>query len=55
MLGSNPLKITPLPAGSWARYIEEQQRAGADLAHTKPPHMQPSDKVVQQLLKVSRE
>lgn len=55
MLGSNPLKITPLSTGSWARYIEEQQRAGADLAHTKPPHMQPSDKVVQQLLKVSKE
>lgn len=54
MLGANPLKVTALPAGTWARYIEEQQRAGADLAHTKPPHMQPSDIVVQRLLKVSK-
>jgi hypothetical protein len=52
MLEFDPLELTFLPAGSFARYIEAQQKAGADLAHLKPPHMQASDDVMNKLLGV---
>jgi len=50
MLERSRLKITPLPPGTWARYMEEQRRAGAELAHIKPPHIQPSDEVVRRIM-----
>ena len=53
MLEFDPLDVTLLPAGSFARYYEARQRAGADLAHLKPPHMCASDDVMNKLLGVS--
>lgn len=50
---TNPVRVTLLPRGSFQRYYEEKQRAGADLAHLKPPHMNASDAVIQDLLQVS--
>jgi phenylacetate-coenzyme A ligase PaaK-like adenylate-forming protein len=50
MLGIDPLKLTLLPAGSFAQYSQARQREGADLAHLKPPHMNASDKVIEMLL-----
>jgi hypothetical protein len=50
MLGGDHLRVTRLPGGSFKKYIEDQQSAGADLAHIKPPHMQPSYEVVKRLL-----
>jgi len=50
---TNPVRMTFLPRGSFQRYYEEKQRAGADLAHLKPPHMNASDAVIQDLLQVS--
>ena len=50
MLGIRPLRVTLLPAGSFQRYYEERKRGGADLAHLKPPHINPSDKVLSLLL-----
>jgi hypothetical protein len=43
MLGVDPLKVTLLAKGSFENYMKTKMQAGADLAHLKPPHMQPSD------------
>jgi hypothetical protein len=50
MLGIRPLRVTLLPAGSFQRYYEKKKMSGADLAHLKPPHMNASDTVIQDLL-----
>ncbi len=50
MFNYEPLKVSLLPTGAFAGYMKAQMEAGADLAHIKPPHMQPSDIVVQRLL-----
>jgi hypothetical protein len=52
ILGERNLRITELKVGSFARYIKAQKEAGADLAHLKPAHMQPPDKVLNRLLKL---
>jgi hypothetical protein len=44
------LELTLLPCGAFQLYIAKQRRAGADLAHLKPPHMNPSDEIVDFLL-----
>ena len=50
MLGSDHLQVTRLANNSFKRYMEDRQRAGADLAHVKPPHMQPTNDVINRLL-----
>lgn len=52
MLGFDPLKVTVLPMGAFARYTEERRTAGADLAHMKPPHINPTDEIINQLLSI---
>jgi hypothetical protein len=49
MLKKDPLRISTLPQGAFARYMKFQQEAGADLAHVKPPHMQPSNVIMERL------
>jgi len=39
----DPLRVTLLPPGAFRAYYEARQREGADLAHLKPPHMNPPD------------
>jgi len=51
IFGDGQLKISLLPMGAFSRYIEAQRQAGADLAHIKPPHMQPQDQIMERLLK----
>ncbi|MCK4963748.1 MAG: GH3 auxin-responsive promoter family protein, partial [Dehalococcoidia bacterium] len=51
MLGWELLRVTLLPEGAFARYILEQQAAGAELAHLKPPQMNARDEVINRLLK----
>jgi phenylacetate-coenzyme A ligase PaaK-like adenylate-forming protein len=53
MTGLAPLRITALSKGTFRRYIEERQAAGADLAHLKPSHMNPPEKIMEKLLKMS--
>ncbi len=53
MLGIRPLRVNPLSAGSFQRYREERQKAGADLAHLKPPHMNAPDSIIEALLRLS--
>jgi len=50
MLGIQPLRVSPLPVGSFQEYYEERKRGGADLAHMKPPHMNASEAIIQDLL-----
>jgi hypothetical protein len=44
------VKVTLLPPGTFASYMVQRQAEGADLAHLKPPHINPSDKVLSLLL-----
>jgi len=44
------VKVTLLPRGSFAGYTAQRIAEGADLAHLKPPHINPSDKVLNLLL-----
>jgi len=46
VLGMKPIKVTFLPQGAFARYISQRQAEGADLGTIKPPHINPSDKVL---------
>jgi hypothetical protein len=41
--------VTLLPRGAFAGYMAYRQAEGADLAHLKPPHINPSEKVLAQL------
>jgi len=47
------LEVTLLRNGTFSRYIEQQRAGGAELAHLKPPHMNPSDGVMLVLLSAS--
>jgi hypothetical protein len=44
--GLRPLEITLLPENAFHLYKLRQQTAGADLAHLKPPHINPSDDTI---------
>jgi hypothetical protein len=44
------VEVTLLPPGAFANYTAQKQAEGADLAHLKPPHINPSDKVLSLLL-----
>ncbi len=37
------IEATILPSGTFARYITDRRAEGADLAHLKPPHINPSE------------
>jgi hypothetical protein len=47
---SNPLVVTLLGPGTFAAYLKKKQAAGADLAHLKPPHINASEAVMQDLI-----
>ncbi len=40
------VEVNLLPHGAFATYTAQRQAEGADLAHLKPPHINPSDKVL---------
>jgi hypothetical protein len=50
-IGIKPLEVTLLPQDAFRSYMLRQQAAGADLAHLKPPHVNPSDSMLECLLK----
>ncbi len=50
MLGLRPLKVTILPHGTFQTYVSRQREAGADLAHLKPPHVNPPETAIEKLL-----
>jgi hypothetical protein len=44
------IEATLLPGGAFASYTAQRQAEGADIAHLKPAHINPSDKVLSMLL-----
>ena len=44
------VSVSYLPKGSFDNYTRQRQAQGADLAHLKPPHINPSDRVLSLLL-----
>jgi len=44
------VKVNLLPKGTFASYTAQRQAEGADLAHLKPPHINPSKEVLSRLL-----
>lgn len=50
MLEVGPLRITLLTKATFRRYLEEKEKAGADLANLKPPHMNASDAEIEELI-----
>jgi hypothetical protein len=54
-IGLKPLEVTLLPQNAFRGYMIKQQAAGADLAHLKPPHINPSDSMIECLLKGAEE
>jgi hypothetical protein len=51
IIGYDPLKLSWFEEGAFANYMSAQVESGADMAHIKPPHMQPSDLIMSKLLK----
>ena len=49
-LGLRPLEVTLLPDNAFQAYMLKQQAAGADLAHLKIPHVNPSDSMLDFLI-----
>jgi hypothetical protein len=47
--------VTFLPKGTFDKYTAQRQSEGADLAHLKPPHVNPSDRILSLLLGESEE
>jgi hypothetical protein len=44
------IEVTLLPKGTFNSYIEQKRSEGADLAHLKPPHINPSEKTLTLLI-----
>jgi hypothetical protein len=44
VLDLKPIEVTLLPEGAFANYIAQRRAEGADLAHLKPRHINPSEK-----------
>jgi hypothetical protein len=54
LIGLRPLAVSILTKGTYKRYFEERQASGSDIAHLKPPHVNASEKVMEDLLRMSR-
>jgi len=49
--GLKPVEVTLLPENAFKAYTLKQKAVGAELAHLKPEHINPSDKVIDFLVK----
>jgi len=50
VLGLKPVQVTFITQGAFSGYMAQRQAEGADLGHLKPPHINPSDKVLSSLV-----
>ncbi len=48
---TNPVRVVTLKPGSFQRYYDRRLSEGADLAHLKPPHINASDAVINDLIR----
>ncbi len=46
LIGFKPIEVTLLPTGTFTKYKNQRQAEGAELAHLKPPHINPPDKAL---------
>jgi len=44
------VKVTLMPHGTFAGYTAARRALGAEMAHLKPPHVNPSEEVLSLLL-----
>ncbi len=49
------VKVTLLPSSTFANYTAQRRAEGAELAHLKPPHVNPTDKMLSLLLTETEE
>lgn len=49
LLELKPIKVSFLPPGTFSTYVNQRQAEGAELGHLKPPHINPSDRVMDAL------
>jgi len=52
--GLKPLEVTMLHEDAFKAYKLKQRADGADLAHLKPPHLNPSEETIKFLVSVKR-
>jgi hypothetical protein len=52
-LKEQPIRVTLLSPGTFERYAEDKKREGVDLAHLKPPHINPLEAVIKKLIQMS--
>jgi hypothetical protein len=50
LIDFKPIEVTILPAGVFADYKVRRQAEGSKLAHLRPPHINPSDNILSQLV-----
>lgn len=50
IMGSHNFRISALPCGAFNNFMESQKAAGTDLAHLKPPYMQPKEHIFDKLV-----
>jgi hypothetical protein len=50
--GKQPVKVTALAHGTFKQYTDKMRADGADLAHLKPPRMNPSDSILSMLYSI---
>ena len=46
VIDAKPVRVTLLPEGAFAGYLAQRQAEGVPLGHLKPPHVNPSEKVL---------
>lgn len=51
IMGDGHVRVSKLPNNAFNNYIQAQRKAGADIAHIKPPHMEPTDAIMETLKK----
>ncbi len=49
LIDFRPIKVTILPAGIFDKYKDQRRSEGMDMAHLKPPHINPTGKVLASL------
>ena len=52
LLGMKPIRVTPLPLGTFSKYNMERLAQGADPGHFKEIHMQPPQEVINRIMQL---
>ncbi len=52
MTGESHVRVTAMAPGTFRGYLDAKRAEGAELGHLKPPRMQPSDRIMKQLVAI---